>query len=120
MVPAVDAAGGRGDGRRSGSTENKRPNFILPETYDSGFALRLLLKDMRIAAHLADVLDVPSRLGARAVELWAQAAAALPPKPLGVITAWAAKKDGERTDGRTAPIIIRPVVTDNAVECDDV
>ncbi|WP_432127793.1 hypothetical protein [Streptomyces sp. bgisy082] len=42
------------------------------------------------------------------------------PKPLGVITAWAAKKDGERTDGRTAPIIIRPVVTDNAIECEDV
>jgi hypothetical protein len=42
------------------------------------------------------------------------------PKPLGVITAWAATKDGERTDGRTAPIIIRPVVTDNAIECDDV
>ncbi|MFG2698017.1 hypothetical protein [Kitasatospora sp. NPDC048407] len=42
------------------------------------------------------------------------------PKPLGVITAWAAKKDGERTDGRPAPITIRPVVTDNAIECDDV
>ncbi|MFI1801052.1 hypothetical protein ACH427_27365 [Streptomyces sp. NPDC020379] len=42
------------------------------------------------------------------------------PKPLGVITAWAAEKDGERTDGRTAPITIRPVVTDNAGECDDV
>lgn len=42
------------------------------------------------------------------------------PKPLGIITAWAAKKDGERTDGRTAPITIRPVVTDNAIECDDV
>lgn len=42
------------------------------------------------------------------------------PKPLGIITAWAAKKDGERTDGRTAPITIRPVVTDSAIECDDV
>ncbi|MEU6212800.1 hypothetical protein ABZ891_23235 [Streptomyces sp. NPDC047023] len=42
------------------------------------------------------------------------------PKPLGVITAWAAKKDGEQTDGRTAPIIIRPVVTDNAIEGNDV
>ena len=42
------------------------------------------------------------------------------PKPLEIITAWAAEKDGERTDGRTAPITIRPVVTDNASECDDV
>lgn len=31
------------------------------------------------------------------------------PKPLGVITAWAARHDHERTDGRTAPITIRPV-----------
>ncbi|MER5747126.1 hypothetical protein ABT097_28140 [Streptomyces sp. NPDC002225] len=42
------------------------------------------------------------------------------PKPLGVITEWAARKDGEQTDGRTAPITIRPVVTDSAIECDDV
>jgi len=43
------------------------------------------------------------------------------PKPLGVITAWAAKQDDGRTDRRTAPITIRPVVTDGAIDkCDDV
>ncbi|WP_426593823.1 hypothetical protein ACPPVS_18860 [Cellulomonas sp. McL0617] len=43
------------------------------------------------------------------------------PKPLGVITAWAARQDDERTDGRTAPIRIRPVVADGAIDqCDDV
>ncbi|MFE7404841.1 hypothetical protein [Isoptericola sp. NPDC057559] len=43
------------------------------------------------------------------------------PKPLGVITAWAAKQDDERTDGRTAPITIRPIVADGAIDqCDDV
>ncbi|XVQ09532.1 hypothetical protein ACQP1W_44575 [Spirillospora sp. CA-255316] len=41
------------------------------------------------------------------------------PKPLGVITAWAAKQDDGRTDGRTAPITIRPVMTDSAIDkCD--
>ena len=34
---------------RSGSTENKWPNFVLPGTYDSGFALDLMVKDMAIA-----------------------------------------------------------------------
>lgn len=62
---------------RSGSTENKWPNFILPGTYDSGFGLRLMLKDMRIAVRLADQAGTPSRLGAGAVALWAEAAAHL-------------------------------------------
>jgi 3-hydroxyisobutyrate dehydrogenase len=64
---------------RSGSTENKWPNFILPGTYDSGFGLRLMLKDMRIATDLADRVGTPDRLGHEAVALWARAAESLPP-----------------------------------------
>ena len=64
---------------RSGSTENKWPNFILPGSYDSGFGLRLMLKDMRTATDLADQLDAPDQLGKAAVELWAKAADELPP-----------------------------------------
>ncbi|AYF99580.1 NAD(P)-dependent oxidoreductase [Protaetiibacter intestinalis] len=63
---------------RSGSTENKWPNFVLTGRYDSGFGLRLMLKDMRIAVGLADQLGAPSALGADAVELWARAAEGLP------------------------------------------
>jgi 3-hydroxyisobutyrate dehydrogenase len=62
---------------RSGSTENKWPNFILPATFDSGFGLRLMLKDMRIATSLADQVDAPDPLGQAATELWARAAEAL-------------------------------------------
>jgi 3-hydroxyisobutyrate dehydrogenase len=62
---------------RSGSTENKWPNFILPGTYDSGFGLRLMLKDMRIATGLADQVGAPDPLGQAAAELWARAADAL-------------------------------------------
>ncbi|WP_213451884.1 NAD(P)-dependent oxidoreductase [Rhizomonospora bruguierae] len=62
---------------RSGSTENKWPNFILPGTYDSGFGLRLMLKDMRIATGLADQVGAPDPLGHAATELWARAAEAL-------------------------------------------
>lgn len=63
---------------RSGSTENKWPNFILPGTFDSGFGLRLMLKDMRIAVDLAAGAGAPSALGAHAVGLWSQAAEELP------------------------------------------
>ncbi|GLY98601.1 NAD(P)-dependent oxidoreductase [Actinoplanes sp. NBRC 103695] len=66
-----------GSSGRSGSTDNKWPNFVLPGTFDSGFGLRLMLKDMRIAAHLADQVGVPDPLGHAAVELWAEAAEAL-------------------------------------------
>jgi 3-hydroxyisobutyrate dehydrogenase len=64
---------------RSGSTENKWPNFILPGSFDSGFALRLMLKDMRIATQLARECGLPSRLGEVAVGLWDEAASRLDP-----------------------------------------
>jgi len=62
---------------RSGSTENKWPRFILPGTFDSGFGLRLMLKDMGIASGLAEQVGAPGQLGRRATELWARAAEAL-------------------------------------------
>lgn len=76
--PAVMLDVVNGSSGRSGSTENKWPNFILPETFDSGFALDLMLKDMRIATSLAQELGLPISLGEAAVERWAQAADALP------------------------------------------
>lgn len=73
MLAIFNASSGR-----SGSTENKWPNFILPETYDSGFGLRLMLKDMRIATGLAEQMRSPSRLGEQAAATWAKAADDLP------------------------------------------
>ncbi|MBO0801545.1 MAG: NAD-binding protein [Nocardiopsaceae bacterium] len=73
MLAIVNASSGR-----SGSTENKWPNYILPETYGSGFSLRLMLKDMRIAVGLAGQVGMPSRLGEQALALWAEAERALP------------------------------------------
>ncbi|GAB3615582.1 NAD(P)-dependent oxidoreductase [Okibacterium endophyticum] len=74
MLEAINSSSGR-----SGSTENKWPNFILPGSYDSGFALSLMLKDMRIATGLAAGLGADTPLADRAVELWSAAADALPP-----------------------------------------
>ena len=74
MLDAVNGSSGR-----SGSTENKWPNFVVPRTFNSGFGLRLMLKDMRIATDLARELGLPSTLGEAAVERWGRAADDLPP-----------------------------------------
>jgi 3-hydroxyisobutyrate dehydrogenase len=62
---------------RSGSTETKWPKFVLPETYDSGFGLRLMLKDARIALDLLRSAGVPADLSSASVDLWTQAAQSL-------------------------------------------
>jgi 3-hydroxyisobutyrate dehydrogenase len=73
VLDAVNTSSGR-----SGSTDNKWPNFIDTGTFDSGFGLRLMLKDMQIALGLAQAGAVPASLSAAAVELWARAARDLP------------------------------------------
>ncbi|MQA09667.1 MAG: NAD-binding protein [Pseudonocardiaceae bacterium] len=73
MLDAINGSSGR-----SGSTENKWPRFVLPGNYASGFGLRLMLKDMRIATELARASGLPSLLGEASVELWARAAEELP------------------------------------------
>ncbi len=79
LDPEVMLSVFNGSSGRSGSTENKWPNFILPGTFDSGFGLRLMLKDMRIAAGLARAVGAPSELGEDAVGFWATAAEELDP-----------------------------------------
>jgi hypothetical protein len=69
LAPSVMLDAVNGSSGRSGSTENKWPNFVLPETYDSGFAL--------VALGLAEATGAPTAHTARTVELWADAAAAL-------------------------------------------
>jgi 3-hydroxyisobutyrate dehydrogenase len=74
MLEVINSSSGR-----SFSTEYKWPTFVRPETYDSGFALRLLVKDATIAVELARAVGLPSRLGEAALELWREAAELLPP-----------------------------------------
>jgi 3-hydroxyisobutyrate dehydrogenase len=74
MLSIVNSSSGR-----SGSTQVKWPRFVLPEAYDSGFGLRLMLKDMRIALQLEQEAGVPAPLGRAAVTAWAAAAEDLPP-----------------------------------------
>lgn len=79
LDPAVVLEVVNGSSGRSGSTENKWPRFVLPETYDSGFRLQLMLKDMRIAVGLAEDVRTAAPLSRASTELWGEAAEALPP-----------------------------------------
>lgn len=75
MLAAFNASSGR-----SGSTEVKWPRYVLPDSFDSGFSLRLMVKDMRIAIELAADTGRPAALGEAAVHLWDRAARSLPPE----------------------------------------
>lgn len=68
VVSMVNSSSGH-----NAATDVKFPKFVLPETYDSGFKLELMLKDMRIATTLASQLGVVTPLGDRAVEVWTRA-----------------------------------------------
>ncbi|MFB9831898.1 NAD(P)-dependent oxidoreductase [Actinoallomurus acaciae] len=78
LDPAVMLDIVNGSSGRSGSTQTKWPRFILPGGFDSGFALRLMLKDMRVALDLEDATGTPAPLSRAAVDAWAEAAEALP------------------------------------------
>ena len=54
------------------------PQFVEPRSFTSGFAMRLMVKDIQTARELARATDSPFVLGDAAVAIWEQAAAALP------------------------------------------
>ena len=64
---------------RNHATETKIARFVLSERYDSGFALRLMVKDVAIAAGLAVGTGVATPIADACVAAWRAAAAVLPP-----------------------------------------
>ncbi len=58
---------------RNTATDHKYPKFVLPRTFDSGFALGLMAKDLRLALELAHETGAPSELLQACVNIWAQA-----------------------------------------------
>lgn len=87
-----------GSSGRSGSSEAKWPKFVLPETYDSGFSARLMLKDARIATTLMNGLGLPSGLGDELVGEWAAAVEDLPPTADHTeIARWIRSREGAPT-----------------------
>jgi 3-hydroxyisobutyrate dehydrogenase len=56
---------------RNTATEQKYPAFVLPRSFNSGFALGLMAKDLRIALGLAQAVGTPASLLSECTDLWA-------------------------------------------------
>jgi 3-hydroxyisobutyrate dehydrogenase len=68
MIEIFNASTGRNTG-----TDHKYPQFVLPRTYNSGFALGLMAKDLRLALELARDGGIGADLLQTTVNLWSQA-----------------------------------------------
>jgi 3-hydroxyisobutyrate dehydrogenase len=72
IVAVLNASTGKNN-----STENKLMQFIVPGSYNSGFSLGLMKKDINIATDLAQSLGAKTLLGEVLLKSWADAEAKL-------------------------------------------
>jgi 3-hydroxyisobutyrate dehydrogenase-like beta-hydroxyacid dehydrogenase len=70
FVEVINASNGR-----SYSTEVKFPRYILNRTFDDGFALGLMNKDLKIALEAAAEIEFPMPIGSALAQIWEIAAA---------------------------------------------
>lgn len=56
------------------ATQNKVHQFMLSGTYGSGFALQLMVKDLKIAVALGEQMEQPMALGHKCLDVWKEAA----------------------------------------------
>ncbi len=68
MIAILNASTGRNSG-----TDSKFPNNVLPRTFNSGFALGLMAKDLRLALEVARSTDAPTELLAACSHIWEEA-----------------------------------------------
>jgi 3-hydroxyisobutyrate dehydrogenase len=68
MLEVLNASTGRNT-----ATDHKYPTFVLPRTFNSGFSLGLMAKDLRLALDLAQSMRTPSRLLEDCTALWSRA-----------------------------------------------
>jgi 3-hydroxyisobutyrate dehydrogenase len=73
MLSVINSSTGRNH-----ASETKFPDHVLTGGFDSGFALRLMLKDLRIGTALLAASGGPASLGQACLRLWEQANADLP------------------------------------------
>ena len=62
----------RGTGRNS-AVEEKFPKFVLPRTFESGFRLDLIAKDLRLCLAAAAELNAPMLAGRQVEQLFSLA-----------------------------------------------
>lgn len=72
MLAAVNAASGR-----SAVSEVNMPRWILSGTFDSGFTMGLMRKDVRLALRLIEATGATAPLSRQVAALWAESAATL-------------------------------------------
>ncbi len=72
ILDGVNAGSGR-----SGVTEVNCPTWILNGAFDSGFTMKLMRKDLRLAAEMVEKSGASAPLSREALRLWADSAAAL-------------------------------------------
>jgi 3-hydroxyisobutyrate dehydrogenase-like beta-hydroxyacid dehydrogenase len=65
FVEVINASNGR-----SYSTEVKFPRYILERTFDDGFALALMRKDLKIALEAAAEMEFPMPIGSALAQIW--------------------------------------------------
>jgi 3-hydroxyisobutyrate dehydrogenase len=70
FIEVVNASSGR-----SYSTEVKFPRYILPRSFDDGFALGLMSKDVKIALETAAEMELPMLVGSTTSQIWQTAVA---------------------------------------------
>ncbi len=58
MMDVINAGSGR-----NSATQDKIPRCVIPRTYDFGFAIALLNKDIRLCLEEAEALGVPMIVG---------------------------------------------------------
>lgn len=74
MVDVLNASTGRNN-----STENKLKQFVISESFNSGFSMALMAKDIRTADDLAREIGVTSPLADEIAAMWDAASANLGP-----------------------------------------
>jgi len=65
MIDVINAGSGR-----TTASEDKFPRAILPRSFDYGFALGLMTKDVKLCIEEAEVLGVPMWIGQAVKQLW--------------------------------------------------
>jgi 3-hydroxyisobutyrate dehydrogenase len=68
MISILNASTGRNTG-----TDSKFPNYVLPRTFNSGFALGLMAKDLCLALEVARSSGAPAGLLEKTAQMWAAA-----------------------------------------------
>jgi 3-hydroxyisobutyrate dehydrogenase len=94
MIDVLNASSGRNN-----STETKFKQFILSRSFASGFALDLMVKDLKAAIELAEETETPAPLSTRCCELWAAAQGTLEPgSDHTAVVRWLERQAGDNVD----------------------